>query len=335
MGMTKYDRLLHILNLLRTRRNLNAAHLAVECGVTERSIYRDILSLSEANVPVYYDNGYKLASDNFLPPLNFDFEEYTALKLALDSTPLNQAERYRKLLKRIRAKVEASLSDLVRQKRRTAVPTTHVDIPSTAETGRVERYFADLERAVSEMRQVEIMYDSVHSGLTKRVVEPYFIVFRGRAFYFVAFCRERSDFRTFRIDRIRELRLTDRHFRRDTDIDPQRYFEGSWELYSGEPIAVEVALRGAAARVVQLARHHSDESIETTGPDTVLYRVTVRGLDEIERWILGFGSEAEVLAPPELRYRLGRIAGALATRYRSDHRSATPKNAAGRNKRLG
>ncbi|RME19381.1 MAG: HTH domain-containing protein, partial [Candidatus Zixiibacteriota bacterium] len=47
--MPKSDRLLYILNLLRTRRNLNAARLAEECGVTERSIYRDIISLSEAN----------------------------------------------------------------------------------------------------------------------------------------------------------------------------------------------------------------------------------------------------------------------------------------------
>ena len=47
MGMSKYDRLLHILNLLRSRRSLNARKLAEECQVTERSIYRDITSLSE------------------------------------------------------------------------------------------------------------------------------------------------------------------------------------------------------------------------------------------------------------------------------------------------
>ncbi|MCB2201464.1 YafY family transcriptional regulator [bacterium] len=315
MGMAKYDRLLHILNLLRTRRNLNAALLASECGVTERSIYRDILSLSEANVPVYYDNGYKLASDNFLPPLNFDFEEYSALKLALDSSPLCKTDSYRKILKRIRAKVEAGLSDVVKQKKKTAVDTTIVDIAVSVEPALIERYFAALERAVSESTQIEIVYDSVHSGLTKRTVEPYFIVFRGRAFYFVAYCRARSDFRTFRVDRIRELALTGNSFRRKPDIDPQRYFEGSWALHSGDPKAVEVALHGAAARVVRLARHHANESIETIGPDEVIYRVTVRGLDEIARWILGFGSDAEVLAPKELREQIARTVDVLARVY--------------------
>ena len=88
MGMPKQDRLLYILNLLRARKNLNATQLAEECGVTERSIYRDILAISEANIPIYYDNGYKLATENFLPPLNFSFEEYSCLKIALESSPL-------------------------------------------------------------------------------------------------------------------------------------------------------------------------------------------------------------------------------------------------------
>src|SRR3990172_6750233 len=91
MGMTKYDRLLYILNVLRSRRAVNAARLDEECAVTERSIYRDIIALSEANVPIYYDHGYKLTSDNFLPPLNFTLEEYQALQLAIDSSPLQRA----------------------------------------------------------------------------------------------------------------------------------------------------------------------------------------------------------------------------------------------------
>ena len=105
MGMAKYDRLLYILNLLRSRKNLNAAKLAEECRVTERSIYRDMIALSEANVPIYYDNGYKLASDNFLPPFNFDFDEYCCLRLALESTPLKTTDKYSKLINQIQAKL--------------------------------------------------------------------------------------------------------------------------------------------------------------------------------------------------------------------------------------
>lgn len=82
MGFKKYDRLILILNLLHSRKNMNAKMLSEECQVTERTIYRDLISLTEIKIPIYYDKGYKLASDNFLPLLNFLIDEYNFLKQA-------------------------------------------------------------------------------------------------------------------------------------------------------------------------------------------------------------------------------------------------------------
>jgi len=115
MGMPKYDRLLYILNLLRSRRNLNAGMLASECNVTERTIYRDIVALSEANIPIYYDNVYKYASGNFLPPLNFTVDEYMALRTALVSSPLYRTGHSRQLIKSVKTKIEACLSPKVKE----------------------------------------------------------------------------------------------------------------------------------------------------------------------------------------------------------------------------
>lgn len=315
MGMTKYDRLLYILNLLRTRRNLNAASLARECGVTERSIYRDITSLSEANVPIYFDNGYKLASDNFLPPLNLDFEEYTCLKLALDSTPLQKTGTYTRPLKRIRAKIETGLSDIVKEKRRTTIEATHIDIAVSLEQERAELYYGLVEEAVRNCRCLEIDYDSIGSGRTTRVVEPYFIVFRGRAFYFVAYCRLRDDFRTFRMDRVLAVMPRNEPFRPRPGIDAKSYFAGSWEVYGGDWHEVLVEFSGAAARVVRGGTHHADEQLELLGEGRVRYRVRVRGLAEIQRWLLGFGAEALVIAPEALRQSVVATARATADRY--------------------
>jgi predicted DNA-binding transcriptional regulator YafY len=315
MGMTKYDRLLYILNLLRTRRNLNAASLACECGVTERSIYRDITSLSEANVPIYFDHGYKLASDNFLPPLNLDFEEYTCLRLALESTPLQKTGAYTRPLKRIRAKIEAGLSDIVKEKQRTTIESTHIDIAVSLERERAELYYGLIEEAVRSCRCLEIDYDSIESGRTTRMVEPYFIVFRGRAFYFVAYCRLRADFRTFRMDRVLAVTPLTELFRPRTDIDAQSYFAGSWEVYSGEWSEVLVEFSGSAARVVRGGTHHTDEQVEPLRDGRVRYRVRVRGLAEIQRWLLGFGAEALVIAPESLREAVAGTAAATAARY--------------------
>jgi predicted DNA-binding transcriptional regulator YafY len=317
MGMNKYDRLLYILNLLRSRRNLNAEMIARECGVTERSIYRDIIALSEANVPIYYDNGYKLASGNFLPPLNFDLNEYKCLTLALDSTPLAQAGQYRDTVKRIKAKVEAGLSETVRQTSKFSPRTTHIDIPVACDQGQVSRYFGRIEEAISKSMCVRLKYDSVESGTSERIVEPYFIIFRGRAFYFVAFCRLKTEFRTFRIDRIAALSLLDEHFDRRANVDADTYFLGSWQLYAGESVEVVVRLKGTAARVVLTTSHHPGEQIEKVSDREVIYRVVTRGIEEIQRWVLAFGSDAEVMAPEKLRENLAAIGEYYGTAYRS------------------
>lgn len=318
MGMAKADRLLHILNLLRSRRNLNASLLAADCGVTERSIYRDIISLSEANIPIYYDRGYKMASDNFLPPLNLTFDEFQCLRLALESTPLRISALHKTLVRQVQAKIEAGLSDRVNQERRTSPSNTLIEISSTQEEKKAQLFYPIIEDALTNNRCLELEYESIESGRNKRVVEPQFIIFRGRAFYFIAYCRLRKGLRTFRMDRIHRVRLSNEFSRRRMEVRPQDYFEGSWEIFKGEPVNIVVRFRGLAARVVASSHHHDSETIEKTGDDELIYRATVNGLVEIERWIRGFGREAEVFEPKELRDNFKQLGTYLAQTYQDN-----------------
>ncbi len=301
MSMSKYDRMLYILNLLRSRRNLNAAMLAQECGVTERSIYRDIASLSEVNVPIYYDRGYKFASNNFLPPLNFTIEEYLTLKTALESSPLYKSGPGKKHIKSLRSKIEACLTPDVKRDRALTPPTTRVDIRNTFSPTNFEKYSPLIERAIIECRVLKMSYDSLKSGLGEREVDPYFLVFRERAFYFIGYCHNRNDMRTFRLDRIKFLEISENNFKIRPGIDPSDYFRDSWGVYSGEPVEVEIIFSGAAARVVKSGQHHVGEEITTLDDGRVLYRVTVAGTEEIGRWLMGFGGEFEILSPEGLR----------------------------------
>ncbi len=315
MGMSKYDRLLYILNLLRSRKSLNAARLAEECQVTERSIYRDLISLSEANIPIYYDKGYKLASGNFLPPLNFTAEEYTCLRLALESSPLVAAGRKADTIRQIKAKIDCALPEATREFNRGAMTASHIDIDTTVAGRAAAKFYGVLEQAVSEQVRVDLAYDSIEHGLSRRSVDPYFIVFRRHAFYFVGYCHLRNDFRTFRIDRVKKVSITAEKFVRRKGLSAISYFEGSWGLYQGQPVEVVVEFEGRAARVVLGSRHHPTEAVETLGPDRVRYSVTVAGTEEIKRWILGFGQDAEVIAPEELRAEFAATGSYLIRTY--------------------
>ncbi|MFQ5452580.1 MAG: helix-turn-helix transcriptional regulator [Candidatus Zixiibacteriota bacterium] len=314
--MNKYNRMLHILNLLRSRRNLNAQRLANECNVTERSIYRDIISLSEMNVPIYYDNGYKLASDNFLPPLNFTLDEYQLLQSALESTPLIKTNRFHGVYKSVKAKVESCLSDRVIKEKRYNPKTTHIEIPISSKQDKGKIYFTQIENAISACKTLLIDYESINSGKTKRKVDPYFIIFRGRAFYFVGYCHLRKEYRTFRINRIKNIEISDDIFYKKDDIDPHKYFENSWNVFDGEPVEVIVKFNGPAAKVVATSNHHPNETIKKLNDDEIIYAVVTKGIEEIQRWIIGFGENAQVLEPLELKENLSRIGKFLTNQYK-------------------
>jgi len=315
MKMTKYDRLLFILNLLRTRRNLNAARIAEECGVTERTIYRDIIAISEANIPIYYDNGYKYASDNFLPPLNISVDEYLTLSAALDSTPLAELGHSKHILKSVRTKIEAVLSQTVRkEKSDTAIPA-NIRIRSTTHAEVKDKFYAAVEKAIRQKLVLHLKYAAIESGVKERDVEPYFMIFIERAFYFVAHCRMRKGLRTFRLDRIEDITVTEEQFTPRENIDPEGYFKDSWGVFGGAPVEVEVIFKDKAARVVLTGKHHENEIVEKIGNNRVRYNVNVSGTDEIMRWIVGFGGDARVVKPSSLARKIAQHARDILDSY--------------------
>jgi predicted DNA-binding transcriptional regulator YafY len=91
--------------LLRKGRALSVAELANECGVSERTVYRDIDTISRANYPVFYDKGYKLLSTAVMPPVRFTDDELRIMSDALEAAPPRRHSR-RVTIRRIREKLD-------------------------------------------------------------------------------------------------------------------------------------------------------------------------------------------------------------------------------------
>lgn len=299
--MNKYERLLFILNLIRTTRGLTAKDLARRCEVTERTIFRDITALSSANIPIYYDCGYRLLTGSFLPTLNFDLQEYLTAREALRTTPLRRLPEYRKALKAIEAKIDACLAPQVKDQKKQVSPETRLTVKARPAVKRNEIWFALVERAINERLALKMIYDSIDSGQTEREIEPIFTLYTEGKFYVVAYCLARGGFRTFRISRIRKLEITSRRFKRHSGIDPKTYFENSWSVFGGDVVDVKLEFSGRAARVVMSGSYLVDERKTELPGGELLYEVRVSGIEEIGRWVMGFGDEVRVLAPSNLR----------------------------------
>lgn len=199
--MSRSARLLTLIQLLRRhRRPVTAAALAVELGVSERTIYRDVATLAAQGVPVEGEAGlgYVLRPGFLLPPLMFDDDEIEALALGLrwvagrGDGPLGAAAAD------VLAKITAVLPAGAREVMLDASLLAGSDAAASPEAADLSA----LRRAIRTERKVRIAYADARGRRTERTVWPFALGFFERVRVLVAWCEMRQESRHFRVDRI-------------------------------------------------------------------------------------------------------------------------------------
>jgi len=203
--VAKADRLLLILNLLRFRRNLKASDLANECEVSERTIYRDIQALSEARVPIYFDRGYKLLTDAFLPPLNFTVDELLTLYLGLNSEPVQSVDCLRKSARQALAKLEPLIPEKIKVDYRKAKEHITVQPEKNRFHQGINLIFELLRQAICLERKIKLRYVSAHSSKVVGLV-PRALLYKQGNWYVVGQIHKKV--RYFRLDTIINVSLS-------------------------------------------------------------------------------------------------------------------------------
>ena len=111
VSVTKSERLMFLVNMLKTRRALSVQQMSSTCEVSERTIYRDLGSLSRMNIPIYYDNGYRLAREVGFPGVDFGVQDLELLCYCLRHHPLTDhpffARRFRIIERKIRERIRS------------------------------------------------------------------------------------------------------------------------------------------------------------------------------------------------------------------------------------
>jgi predicted DNA-binding transcriptional regulator YafY len=210
--MNKAERLLNLVTYLRSRRTaVTARELSERLHVSERTIYRDIQSLTLSGVPVEGEAGigYLLKTESSIAPLMFSESEIEAIVLGMrlikswaDDDIINNAES---ALTKIRAVVSEPLMHQLNHR------TTPFLVPDTGRADRV-RFGEKIRSAIHQNKTVLIDYIDVKQSLSRRELEPLGLVFWGTSWTLVAWCLLRNDYRSFRLDRIQQLDISDNNF---------------------------------------------------------------------------------------------------------------------------
>jgi proteasome accessory factor B len=174
------------------------------------------------------------------------------------------------------------------------------------------------ERRVVELTYDPSTYDPQRAARTARV-RPYLIEpsTETHALYLIGWDETRGAIRTFKLERIRRLAVTADVFEAPPDGVIEEALERAWGIIADQG-EVEVVLRfdrTVASRVAETTWHPTQALVRE--PDGALtWRATVSGTIEIRAWILSWGPDVEVVAPPALRAEVARLAAAAAARYR-------------------
>ena len=205
------DRLLALMEALRGRPVSTASELAAALEVSVRTVYRDVDALVRNGAPIRGEAGvgYALEPGYHLPPLNLTAEEAEAMALG--------------------TRVLAAWSDgAVARQAASALAKIRAVLPAAARMGLDQDIFSapqwvtrhaqtvdllELKRAAQHRRVLRIDYEALNGRGSTRDVRPLSVSFFGPVWLLVAWCERASDFRCFRLDRIRSLSPTGAAFR--------------------------------------------------------------------------------------------------------------------------
>lgn len=301
----RLERLLKLDDLLRTSHRSTTTELKTALGVSERTIRYDLEFLRDRfDAPIEYDSklGFHYTDPNWrLPSISLTQGEVFALTLGARMLETYAGSAYKSVL---RSAIQQLVQRLPEQ--------TWIDLHSLVEDRIAfnagakiqldETIWQHIEEACRTHHRIWIRYFVPdRNEISERECDPYLIYLcRGNP-YLISYCWLRQAIRWFRIDRIQAIKVLDTTFEIDPGFDRKHYFDKIFQFeVGGEPQDVAIWFHSKVAALIRERSWHHSQRIENHDDGSLTLRLAVSGMNDIKRWVLGYGSAAKVLSPPQL-----------------------------------
>ena len=207
----RLSRLTAILIQLQTKRIVTSSELAIKFNVSKRTIYRDIRALEQSGVPVLAEEGkgYTLMNGYKIPPIMFTENQANALILAEQLVMKNRDTSFIKNYSEAIEKIKAVLKESDKDKANLMAERTSFKQNTNRE--RNSNNLSDLQFALTNYLTIKIEYTNELNENSTRTIEP-FALLSTENWLLVAKCRQRKEFRYFRIDRINKMEILTEKF---------------------------------------------------------------------------------------------------------------------------
>lgn len=309
--MNRIDRIAAILIQLQSKKIVKAQDIADRFGISLRTVYRDIHTLDEAGVPVIGEAGigYSIGEGYRLPPVMFTTEEartfLTAEKLLEKLTDKKTFATYQSALFKIKAVLRSSEKDDIENLQE------HIAVLENRYLPRSEKaasYLQEILDSVVQQLVINMTYAAIGSNeITQRHVEPVGVFFMSGNWYMIGYCQLRKDYRNFRVDRIKQLQVTQTAFQKK---------HPSLTAYLNQVTKKERQLHKVVMEINKsILKYLGDQKYyngfvsEKEKGDRLEMTFLTSSLEGFARWYIMFGDHgAEIISPASIKKRVSEIA---------------------------
>jgi predicted DNA-binding transcriptional regulator YafY len=317
----RLERIMAMDATIRSGRYPNVHTFMDRFEVSERTVRGDLAFMRDRlNAPISFDrsrNGYYYTDPNWVLPSLFVTEgELLAFFLSVELARRYLGTSFEKPLRDAVQKMAASLPNRVQLDMNALAQ--HYTFQPGAIAAADPVLLVALQEAIHECWPLEITYFTAGRGeLNQRIIEPYHLYNVRGEWQVIAFDRLRKQIRNFAVSRIKEWEphKYDR-FRRDPDFSPETYLAHGF-LAEREDIPVEVIIQfdEYQARYIRERQWHPSQHIEEHTDGSLTLHLRTGALNEVRRWVMSYGSHAEVIAPESLRKEIAEEVAAMGRQY--------------------
>ena len=286
--------------------------------LSTRSLRRYLAILADAGFPLYFDraaNAYRFA------------DGYSLKRLDLSSGELFGLVALRSLGASIGGTIGASIDDVAEKLVDSAGRGVRARVDAASPVAfrlseirldeRGERAFALLSAAERSSRSARFAYLDKEGKSSARTVDPYGFVINAGRVYCVAYDHKRRDMRTFAIDSVTDPEVLAATFVRPSGFSIEGYAAASISgvLHADETTVVRVRFAPRVAKAAVAARVVAQREVEHRDDGSAEIAYTVADVDELVRWALGWGTQAEIISPAAARARIAALAAEITKKY--------------------
>ncbi len=322
-------KLLKAVDLLGRPQGATIKELEKELSISRRSVYRLLDLIYELGIPVYNDeeerphrwkilDTYTKKLPNLtIPDIRLTLSELIALYLFSSHKHIYAGTEIEKHIDSAFAKLNAFLPDELTKKvekiKTLFIPTSKF----TKDYSGKDEIIDKLRDAMLQQKTCVVRYHSFSKNASIHLkIDPLSFFEYNHGLYTLVRSSRYDSILTLAVERFEEVALTEETFEYPQDLNIEEQLAHAFGIVLDEPLKAKIWFSSGQAMYIKERTWTKKQKIIDMEDGSIVVELNTSGIDDVKRWVLSYGAEAEVLEPRELREDIRKEFESAVQRYK-------------------